>query len=69
MIGFHTALSIFDLEPLDLQIDALSDSQSILAEPRILRWFGYKNNSNKKGFKSEAFFDVKPNIIQLLNCL
>ncbi|MBE0355934.1 hypothetical protein PPHE_a0779 [Pseudoalteromonas phenolica O-BC30] len=41
MIGFHTALSIFDLEPLDLQIDTLSDSQSILAEPRILRWFGY----------------------------
>ena len=42
LIGFHTALSIFDLESLDLQIDALSDSQSILAESRIMRWFGYK---------------------------
>ncbi|MBE0354372.1 hypothetical protein D9981_19955 [Pseudoalteromonas phenolica O-BC30] len=69
MIGFHTALSIFDLEPLDLQIDALSDSQSILAEPRILRWFGYKNNSNKKGFTSEAFFNFELKIVLLLNYL
>ncbi|CCN34104.1 conserved hypothetical protein [Vibrio nigripulchritudo SO65] len=34
-------LSIFDLEPLDSQIDALSDSQAILAEPSILRWLEY----------------------------
>jgi hypothetical protein len=34
-------LPILDLEPLDLQIDALSKSQLILAEPSILRSLGY----------------------------
>jgi hypothetical protein len=51
LIGFHTTLSIFDLEPLDLQIDALPESQSILAESRILRQFGYKQQMHlKRGF-------------------
>jgi sporulation-control protein spo0M len=35
-------LPILDLEPLDLQIDALSKSQLILAEPSILRLLEYK---------------------------
>ncbi|PKF76281.1 hypothetical protein CW749_27750 [Vibrio sp. vnigr-6D03] len=41
LTGFHTALSIFDLERLDLQIDALPESQLTLAEPSILRLLGY----------------------------
>ncbi|KJY80937.1 hypothetical protein TW74_01160 [Vibrio nigripulchritudo] len=42
LTGFHTALPILDLEPLDLQIGALSENQLILAEPSILRLLGYK---------------------------
>ncbi|EDN58645.1 hypothetical protein VEx25_A1073 [Vibrio antiquarius] len=33
-------LTIFDLEPLDLQIVAVPVSQVILAEPSTLRLFG-----------------------------
>ena len=43
MLGFHTALPILDLEPLDLQIGALPENQAILAEPSILRWFEYRS--------------------------
>ncbi|WP_197064691.1 hypothetical protein [Vibrio hyugaensis] len=32
-LGSHTLLTIFDLEPLDLQIAAASANQVILAEP------------------------------------
>ncbi|PSV69340.1 hypothetical protein FA893_08365 [Photobacterium damselae subsp. piscicida] len=38
----HTALTIFNLEPLDLQIVVLPVNQIILAEPRILRLLEYK---------------------------
>ncbi|PKF77784.1 hypothetical protein CW749_19805 [Vibrio sp. vnigr-6D03] len=41
MLGFHAALPILDLEPLDLQIGALPENQAMLAEPSILRWFEY----------------------------
>ncbi|ANQ18360.1 hypothetical protein BA891_14735 [Vibrio natriegens] len=41
-LGLHTLLTIFDLEPLDHQIVALSVSQVILAELSILRLLGYK---------------------------
>jgi ribose transport system substrate-binding protein len=41
LTGFHTALPIFDLEPLDLQIGVLTENQLILAEPSILRLLGY----------------------------
>ncbi len=41
-LGLHTLLTIFDLEPLDHQIVALSVSQVILAEPSILRLLGYR---------------------------
>ncbi|CCN80958.1 hypothetical protein VIBNIWn13_970001 [Vibrio nigripulchritudo Wn13] len=34
-------LPILDLEPLDLQIGALSESHLILAEPSIFRLLGY----------------------------
>ncbi|CCN84207.1 hypothetical protein VIBNISFn27_1180137 [Vibrio nigripulchritudo SFn27] len=44
MLGFHTSLSILDLEPLDLQIDVLSENQAILAETSSLRWFEYKHH-------------------------
>ncbi|CCN85106.1 conserved hypothetical protein [Vibrio nigripulchritudo SFn27] len=41
MLGSHTALPILDLEPLDLQIGVLSESQAILAETSILRQLEY----------------------------
>ncbi|RTZ24416.1 hypothetical protein EKN09_03780 [Vibrio penaeicida] len=41
LTGFHTALPILDLEPLNLQIGVLSERQLILAEPSILRLLGY----------------------------
>ncbi|CCN71310.1 hypothetical protein VIBNISFn118_340001 [Vibrio nigripulchritudo SFn118] len=44
MLGFHTSLSILDLEPLDLQIDVLSENQAILAETSSLRRFEYKHH-------------------------
>ncbi|CAH1545448.1 hypothetical protein VHARVF571_600105 [Vibrio harveyi] len=40
-LGFHTLLTIFDLEPLDLQIVAASANQVTFAEPRISRLLGY----------------------------
>ncbi|PKF80753.1 hypothetical protein CW749_05275 [Vibrio sp. vnigr-6D03] len=43
MLGFHAALPILDLEPLDLQIGALPENQAILAEPSTLRWFEYRS--------------------------
>jgi hypothetical protein len=41
LLGFHTALPILNLEPLDSQIGALSESHLILAETSILRSLGY----------------------------
>ncbi|CCN45408.1 hypothetical protein MADA3029_20035 [Vibrio nigripulchritudo MADA3029] len=41
LTGFHPALPILDLEPLDLQIGFLSESQLILAESSILGSLGY----------------------------
>ncbi|CAI2338703.1 conserved hypothetical protein [Vibrio parahaemolyticus] len=40
-LGSHALLTIFDLEPLDLQIVASPSNQVILAEPSISRLLGY----------------------------
>ncbi|APP03962.1 hypothetical protein BG259_00720 [Vibrio harveyi] len=40
-LGSHASLTIFDLEPLDLQIVASPSNQVILAEPSISRLLGY----------------------------
>ncbi|CAH1607982.1 hypothetical protein THF5G08_50195 [Vibrio jasicida] len=44
-LGLHTLLTIFNLEPLDLQIVASSANQAILAEPSISRLLGYRTNA------------------------
>ncbi|CCO49282.1 conserved hypothetical protein [Vibrio nigripulchritudo SOn1] len=47
LIGFHAALPIFDLEPLDLQIAVLPENQLILAESSILWSLGYRKRGRK----------------------
>lgn len=42
LTGLHTALSILDVERLDLQIDALSKRRLTPAETRISRLLGYR---------------------------
>ncbi|ASI93467.1 hypothetical protein BSZ04_00115 [Vibrio rotiferianus] len=41
-LGSHASLTIFNLEPLDLQIVASPSNQVILAEPSISRLLEYK---------------------------
>ncbi|PKF77697.1 hypothetical protein CW749_20265 [Vibrio sp. vnigr-6D03] len=59
MLGFYAALSIFDLEPLNRQINALPKNQAILAEPSILRLLGYmmKLIAPLSGLIRYSFFD------------
>ncbi|CAH1599300.1 conserved hypothetical protein [Vibrio jasicida] len=40
-LGLYASLTIFYLEPLDLQIVASPSNQVILAEPSTLRLLGY----------------------------
>jgi hypothetical protein len=61
----HTALPILDLEPLDLQIGALSESHLILAEPSILKSLGY-NTSVLPNWVITTFFVVRHTQVPLM---
>ncbi len=50
LLGSLAALLLLDLEPLDLQSNALLSNQAVLAEPSTLRLLGYTNiNINEGG--------------------
>ncbi|CCN36340.1 hypothetical protein VIBNISO65_1130002 [Vibrio nigripulchritudo SO65] len=65
LFGFHAALSIIDLEPLDLPIDVLPESQTILAEPTILGWFEYKIIFGLNSTRYVLSHDPDSNLIHL----
>ncbi len=56
-LGSYVSLTIFDLEPLELQIVASPSNQVILAEPSILRLLGYMTFYPwNKGFHFRSMF-------------
>ncbi|WP_049542472.1 hypothetical protein, partial [Vibrio nigripulchritudo] len=58
LTGFHTALPILDLDPLDHQIGALPESHLILAEPSILRFLGYKMCAAQIGQQVQIVYEA-----------
>ncbi len=57
LLGSLAVLSLLDLEPLDLQSNALLSTQAALAEPSISRLLGYQVvNKKQKGILMRAFW-------------